>query len=129
MRIATKVFALLLLAGAAGCRTKLDETWTIDTGEGFTRSLTINAIKSEQQVKVTGTATGGPVDVFIYLAKNKKEADKEIITKKFTSNILDKRIKTDKIDLEATIPANEEAVVQVNKAGAAAKVQLRITNQ
>jgi hypothetical protein len=129
MRLAANVFAFIVMLGALGCRTKLDESWTVDTGEGFTRSLDVLAIGKEQEVKVTGTATGGHIDVFVYLKKNKKEADKEIISKKFTSNILAKQLKTDKVDLVATVPANEEAVVTVNRAGAAAKVQLRITNQ
>jgi hypothetical protein len=129
MRLAANVFAFILVIGACGCRTKLDESWTVDTAKGYTQSLDILAISNEQQVKVTGTATGGPVDVFVYLKKNMKAAENEITTKKFTNTILAKQIKTDNIDLVATVPANEVAVVTVNRAGAAAKVQLRITNQ
>jgi hypothetical protein len=129
MRLAANVLAFILAVGAVGCRTKLDKSLSYDTSEGYTKSVTIDAIKNEQQVKITGTTTGGPVDVFVYLTKDKKDADRDIISKKFGAKILAKQLKTDKVDLQVTIPANEEADVRIDRAGAPAKAQLRITNE
>ena len=54
----------------------------------------------------------------------------EILSKKFTPLVLAKQPNTDAINLVATIPANEGAVVHVNRTGTkGASVHLKITNK
>jgi len=120
--------AFLLMATVAGCKTKLDMNSLFDVpGEG--RAFKVDAIKSDQTIKVSGTATGAPVNVFIYLNKNEAAADKEIMAMKYTPIILNHQDKTESFDLEAFIPANETAVVRINRATSkSAKVNLKINN-
>ncbi len=118
----------LLLALLAGC-TKLDTESMFDVPpEG--KIFTVDAIKSQQNVKATGTATGGPVNVYLYLDKNKAAAQRDIAAKKLVSPVIMSKVEgTDTFSVEATIPANETAVVEITRAGKAAKVKLHITNK
>ena len=120
--------ALLVVGSVAGC-TKLDTTSSFDVPMGG-YSVTVDPIKSQQNIKVTGTATGASVNVYLYLNKNRTDAQKEILAKKLVSPfILAKVETTDEFNLEATIPANESAVVEVTRVNKAAKVNLHITNR
>jgi hypothetical protein len=130
MRIWTTCLALLLMSSVSGCgKPKLEVDSNFDLSEDYSKLFIVDAIKSEQKIQVTGTATGSPVNAFIFLEKNKTKAENEIATRKFTPVILDKNEKVEAINLEATIPANEAAVVQVNRTGKAASVHLKITNK
>jgi hypothetical protein len=128
MRMGTVCVALLMLGLVSGCgKTKLQTDANFELPmEG--KPFEIDPIKSEQKIKVTGTATGAKVNVFVFLKKDEASAEKEIMSLKFTPIILAKQEKTEAINLEATIPANETAVVRVTRAGAKASVQLKITN-
>jgi hypothetical protein len=132
MRLVTLSIACCLLVVAAGCgRTKLDMSSTIDVPmEG--KSYVVDAAKSQQIVKVTGTASGAPVSVYLYLEKNKDTAERDILANKLVSSVIPASVqKTEgEFTLEATVPANEKAVVQIYRATAkAAKVQIHITNK
>src|SRR5262245_19263748 len=107
------VVALLVVVGCG--KPKLDQSYDSEVSFSGTE-YTIDPIKSEQKIKVNGTATA-PVDVFIYLQKNKDAADKEIVSRKYSAIILAKQEKTPGIALEATIPANEAAIVRVSSVG------------
>jgi hypothetical protein len=131
MRLWTTSLALVLMGCAAGCgKPKLEKEYTFDLSKEFSWTFTLEPITMEQQIQVMGTATGAPVDAFIYLEKNKTKAENEILSKKFGPLVLAKQPNTDAINLVATIPANEGAVVQVNRTGTkGANVQLKITNK
>jgi hypothetical protein len=131
MRLWTTGFMLVLMGCVSGCgKPKLEVDSKFDLSTDFSHTSTLEPIKSEQQIQVNGTATGGSVDVFIYLEKNKTKAQTEIATRKFTPVILEKQLNADAISLVAIIPANEGAVVQVNRIGnKGASVQLKITNK
>jgi hypothetical protein len=118
----------LLLALLAGC-TKLDTESMFDVPlEG--KIFTVDSIKSQQTVKAEGTATGGPVNVYLYLDKNKAAAQKDILAKKLVSPFIMSKVEgAETFSVEATIPANETAVVEVTRAGKPAKVKLHITNK
>lgn len=119
--------ALVMVMAASGCKAKLDMESAFDVPpEG--RIFKVDPIKKEQTIKVTGTATGAPANVFIYLDKNEAAAEKEIMSLKYTPIILAKQEKTEAINVEATIPANETAVVRVTRVMKAAQVKLKITN-
>ena len=116
------------MALVAGC-TKLDTESMFDVPpEG--KIFTVDPIKSQQTVKAEGTATGGPVNVYLYLERNKAAAQKDILAQKLVSPFIMARVETTgDFNLEATIPANETAVVEVTRAGKPAKVKLHITNK
>ena len=131
MRLWTMGFTLVLLSSVSGCgKPKLEVDSTFDLSQDFSKTFTLDPIKSEQKIQVTGTATGAPVNAFIFLEKDKKKAENEIASGKFTPVILDKNQKVEAISLEATIPANETAIVQVNRTGnKGASVRVKITNK
>jgi hypothetical protein len=120
-----------LMLGAAlvvlvGCGKKLNMEQTFDLPiEG--KQFVLEPVSSEQKIKVTAKADAA-VSVYIYLEKHKEAAEQQILTRKF-ANILQRQEKTDNASLEATIPANEAAVVRVGRASKGTKVTLRITNQ
>ena len=90
----------------------------------------VDAVKYEQDIKVTGTATGAPAAIFIYLKKDKDAAEKAIMAKKLTSPVLLNKVETTgDFTLQATIPANETAVVEVDRVNKAANVHIKITNR
>ena len=119
----------LVLAAAGGCSPKLDLQKSFDAtinGEDFT----LGATRREQKIKVSAAATGGKIDVYIFLEKNKEAATKDILAKKTSANVLAKEEKADSVNLTATIPAGEEAVVRVTASSLKqTKVSLKITNQ
>ena len=129
MRNLTMCIGVFLLGMACGCGKTLDQDASFDVPmEG--KFLTVEPITTEQNVKVTGTATGAPVNVYLYLEKNRQAAEKDILAKKLVSPVIPAKVeKAETFTLTATIPANETAVVQVTRAGMAAKVQLRISNK
>ena len=129
MRKAGIIASFILMVCAAGCGTKLDITKSFEVPAGGDHILTVEKIKQEQTIKITGTATGAPVDVFVYLDSNKEKARKEILNRKSEQFILKKQEKAEAIDLAVLIPANEEAVVFVESTGKKANVQLTITNR
>ncbi len=66
--------ALVTLA-CLGCgKPALDHKskFTLEAGEA--KTLDLDPVKEDQVIKVTGSATGGPVSVYVYLAKNRQAA-------------------------------------------------------
>src|SRR5438105_3325894 len=103
MRLWTKWTALALIGLAAGCgkpRLNVDASFDVEPGGHL---LIVEPASREQEIQVSGTATGASVNVYIYLEKNKAAAQNEIFSKKFGSTILAKQDSTEKIDLRATI--------------------------
>lgn len=127
MRNSLKLLGLSLLL-LAGC-TKLDTESSFEVPlDG--KSFLVEPIKSQQSVKASGTATGAPVNVYLYLEKNKAAAQKDILAKKLVSPfVMAKSEGAETFSVEATIPAGETAVVEVTRAGKKANVKLHITNR
>jgi hypothetical protein len=132
MRPRFPLFALVLLVGwLSGCgKPRLEEVRSFEVGP-VGHLVTVDPINREQKIQVTGTATGAPVNAYVYLEKNKTAAQNEILTKKVGSAILEKQDDTQTISLEAKIPANESAVVHITRAvlNKPSSVQLKITNR
>ncbi len=123
-----RLIPALMLVCLVGCtRTTLDTKTTFET-DNAGKTLDLDAVKAEQTIKVTATAEGGPIDVFIYLTKNRAAVDKEIMTTKLVNVLADKQ-NSESVELTAKIPANEEASVLVRATTLKKpKVNLRITN-
>ncbi len=125
----TSVGGMVLVVLLAGCGHKIDRNSSFELRLFEDKMFIIEPTKSEQKIQVAGTATGAPVSAYIYLQKNKAAVDKEILALRPSPQILNNQEKTEAIDLEATIPANEAAIVQIIGTGKTAKVQLKITNR
>jgi hypothetical protein len=119
----------ILVFGVAGCSPKLNMEKSFEASTAGD-TFTLSPIRREQKVKVTATATGGKIDVYVYLDKNKAAAEKDILSKKLGSNLLASQENADTVNLNATVPGGEEAVVRVNAASLKkTNVALKITNQ
>jgi hypothetical protein len=129
MRALKTCLGFILMGCLSGCGPKLDMTATFEVPAHLNHTLTLERIKNEQTIKITGSATESPVNVYVYLAANDNQAKNEIMNKKSERFIIKKQEKTEAINLEAPIPANEEAVVLIESTGKKANVQLKITNR
>lgn len=103
----------LLVLVVAGCEAKLRDTRSFeikptDTGKEYR----IDPKAGERPLKVTATAEGGTIDVYVYLSKDRDAAEQNILAKK-DEFILAKAVDVKEADLTATIPPNEEATVVV----------------
>ncbi len=119
---------LLLLAACGKTSLSVEQTFDLPL-EG--KSFEIDAIKSEQKIRVSATATGAPISVYIYLERDSDKAIAEIMRGgKYSPVVLASKEKTEQVDnLEAVIPANNVAVVHLMRSvGKAANVKLKITN-
>lgn len=121
--------ALGLALFLVGCTPRLRHEASFEVPQGG-YELTMSEVSKQQNVKITGTATGGPVDVFVIYAKDKAQAEKDILAKKFTSPvIIDKQLNTTDIKMEPIIPAQNEWMVKVYPATLKkANVQIKINN-
>jgi hypothetical protein len=118
------VLALLVLAG---CRTSLSVDKQFENPPDGT-FIEVDPIKSAQTIKVTATADA-PVGVYVFLKKDRDAAEAEALAKKYTGITIAKEEKGENIALQATIPANEAAIVMVSNATAKrANVKLKIKN-
>jgi hypothetical protein len=121
-------FAALLFL-CAGCKAKLNYDKTFHLKKGDAQNFTIPAISSEQQVKISVQAGDGPVDVCVYLAKNKEKAE---VNPPFAKKdlFLERKLNEKSVDFTVTVPANEEAIVYVGNVGRAElkEVTIKMTN-
>ena len=127
-----RLFCLVALASALtsslGCGPKLDEKWTFELESFKNEQKILDPIRSPQKIKVDVHATGGPIDIYVFLEKNKVAAEKEADAKGGPNLIVDKR-KIDSATFETMIPAMEAAVIEVKASSLKkAKVTLKVTN-
>lgn len=130
MRRMNMVAFAILTWTCLGCgKPNLEHKSKFKLVEGETKTLDLDPIKQEQVIKVIGSTSGGPVSVYIYLEKDKQAAEREIFNRKPAAAVLAKQEKTETIDLEASIPANEKAYVRVENIRGTPTVDLQITNR
>jgi hypothetical protein len=128
-----KCIGLIVLAVAvAGCgATKLNETHDVEvTPSTPPKKLIVNPIGKDQKIKVEFSATK-PVNVVVFLANSEKEEDaveRDILAKRASAKILTSKEKETTGTLEASVPANNSAVIYVSNTGPSAKVTVKITN-
>jgi len=85
----------------------------------------LDAINAEQKIKVSINAEN-PVSAFIYLKKDQDSAEKELFAER-KPTILAWQAKAATFELEATIPAKQEAMVNI-QVFKKTKVTVKITN-
>jgi hypothetical protein len=92
--------------------------------------FTVNAIAKEQVIKVSAKAASGTFNLFVFLEKDLDAAETSILRNKpDETKVLKHQLKTAEAELQATIPANETAVIYLLCADAKkAEVKLKITN-
>src|SRR5438128_4535389 len=75
-----------LLAGllliASGCGQKLDYETTLQLGDGEVQTLSIDAPKRPQRVRVSATSSGSPIDFYVVLEKDKEAAKQALLDRK-----------------------------------------------
>src|SRR5207249_991897 len=123
MRLMTAIGLLALTGLLSGCGKKLDVDSKFKIS-GESKMFELEPINQAQKIKITGTSTGAPVNVFVYLDENKGPARNQILSKKPGDAILAKQEKVETINLDAEIPANKAAVVHVSDSGGEANVHL-----
>ena len=122
-------FVLLLMLNF-GCHTKLNQESTVSLTNIEAKHFLIKPISKEQVINVSAKSTEGTFNVFVFLEKDKNEAVAAIEkTKLDDSKVLNHKLKTPEAELQATIPANETAIVYLVSAdGKKAEVKLKISN-
>jgi predicted component of type VI protein secretion system len=118
-----------LLAGflSTGCGAKLNDERTVEVSPDREVNVAVDPFKREQKINVSVKTTGGPVDVFVYLKQDEKDAQDAIYAKKKDKVLAEARSVEDH-NLEATVPANSAAVVMLSSRAKKVTVKLKITN-
>ena len=122
-----RLFPGLMWLLLVGCAPKLNlekKLFDLDTGG---KTYDLQAVKAEQKIYVDATATGGNIDVYVFLTKNKAAVEKDIFAKRFGS-VIEHAEDKETVSLQATIPGNEEATVWVkatNQKKPAVSVEIR----
>jgi hypothetical protein len=123
-----RLLCLVALASALGCGPKLDQQWTFEVNQDQNEQKILDPVRKEQKIKIDVHATGGPIDIFVFLEKNQTAAHNEIYGKGGANLIVDKR-KIDSATFEALIPALESAVIELKPSTRKkANVTLKVTN-
>jgi hypothetical protein len=123
-----RLLCLLALASAIGCTPKLDyhDSFVVDLSKNPSRIF--DAVRADQKVKIDVQAAGGPVDVYVFLEKNQAAVEAEMLGKKGSSWIAEKK-KVDSATFDVTIPAKESWMVEViASTPKKANVTLKVTN-
>ena len=125
MRRLIPALVLVLFAGCARTTLKVEKTIDVDTG-GLT--FNVDPAKAEQTISVSAKAEGGPIDVYMFLTKNRATIEREMTEQKVVSAI-QKAEKSEDVSLQAKVPAGEETSVWVRASGEKkAHVVLKIQN-
>jgi hypothetical protein len=122
-----RLFCLAALACAIGCTPRLDLNETIPIAPGSAQQRILPAVRQAQKIKIDVQATGSPVDVFVYLEKNKDAAQKEIYANG-GPNLLAAKKKIDSAQFEVSIPPAESTVIDIMPGLKKATVVLKATN-
>ena len=97
----------------AGCKARLNMDKTVKLTEG-PQAFIVDAISSEQKIKVSVEAADAPVHLFVYLEKNKEAAEGGLFDTKKETAFLGRKLQEKSIEMEVTVPANEAVVVAVH---------------
>jgi hypothetical protein len=102
---------------------------TVEVEPTVSRFSFVEAISSNQEVKVNATSTAGEFNIYLFLEKDKAAIESEMEQKGNTpAKVLASKTKTSEATLSAPIPANEPAVVMLTSAGKKVEVRLKISN-
>jgi hypothetical protein len=121
------LFVLLILV--TGCRAKLLDESVVKVELMDKEFREIDPISTDQKVNISAKATSGEFNIYVFLAKDKAEVEKEFQGKPGTKILAHQLKVTSQADLQANIPANERAIVAITSAdGKKAEVKLKISN-
>ena len=120
------LFVLLLIA--VGC-TKLNSESTVQVKPGDLKYTMVDPISKGQKINVSAKTSDGKFNVYCFLEKDKADVEKDLYQKKVSAKVLAHELKTGGADLNATIPANETAVILLTSDETKnVEVKLKITN-
>jgi outer membrane lipopolysaccharide assembly protein LptE/RlpB len=112
-----------------GCGPRLSDQRDLTLEIGQIRAIPIDPISREQKIKVSASSPDAPIDVHVYLQENEAAIVRMITLGKPPENLLASQSEAEQVLLEATVPANKEAIVRLQPSGRkAAQVHLEITN-
>jgi hypothetical protein len=89
----------------------------------------VDPISKGQKINVSAKTSDGKFNVYCFLEKDKADVEKDLYQKKVSAKVLAHELKTGGADLNATIPANETAVILLTSDETKnVEVKLKITN-
>lgn len=102
-------FSLIL---SVGCQTRLsdEKTYTLDSAD--IKTLIVDGVPRERELKVTATADN-PVSLYVYLEADKAEVEPKIDVDVASDKVLAHAKDSKDIELTATIPSSETAMIDV----------------
>lgn len=121
----TVVMLFAFLAAGCGSKLRLEETIPLPA---VGKVYEIDAIKSEQKVKISIQASEAPVDLYVYTGKNQDAAERSGFSN--AALLLARERNKDSIDVIVDVPANEKLFVNLQRASAKApkEVKVKISN-
>lgn len=108
------VCAALFVCGIVGCAPRMNEARTLELASGEVVSLSIPASTADQVLTVVVDSGQAPVSIHIFLRKDEEEMERMLTLQKPAKQILASADDVSTIELNASIPSNEEAVVRIS---------------
>lgn len=127
MRRVAIVPALCALVLLAGCQASVSLDKTFDLKRGDVKVFTVPSVTSARTLTITAKSNE-PITVVVGQQKNQSQLEREAYSRKFTAKVsLAAAVKQQDVNLEAQIPANEEAAILIlSEATKNATVTLKI---
>lgn len=127
MRRVAIVPALCALVLLAGCQASVSLDKTFDLKRGDVKVFTVPSVTSARTLTITAKSNE-PITVVVGQQKNQSQLEREAYSRKFTAKVsLAAAAKQQDVNLEAQIPANEEAAILIlSEATKNATVTLKI---
>ncbi len=128
MRPIAKLLAGALVLAAAGCQPVNYEN-SVPIEPGAIYPVEISAPSRDQNIKVSVTASGAPVSVYVVLQKDREAVESAILSDKTpdASKVLARQEKTESATLDVQIPAkNDYAVLVYNSPGKTTQAKISI---
>ena len=124
-----KAILFVVLVLLIGCKAKLNSETVVQVGVGDLKATIIDPISKSQTINISARSLDGKFNLYCFLEKDQKEVEKAITQGKQSDKILASEPRTSVAQLQATIPANEAAVILLTCTDVAkAEVKLKITN-
>lgn len=120
--------ALILMTALAGCQSKLNVVSTMQLEAVVTKTLDIDAPRYDQKMVVT-IQSDQPINVFVYLQKDKAAATAAIDKDKPSEAMLAHKENVQTETFEVTVPAKQAAIVTVQSMTKPANVKVTINGK
>ena len=129
------VLVLLVLLGVLAWvllnprRAALNDESVIPVAPFETQYKITNPVSKIQEVNISAKAISGQFDIYVYMEKDKAEAEEAIIGRKKTAKIVFSKLNTNEAERKVSVPANESAAIRLTSGdGKKAEVKLKLTN-